>query len=92
MHRVAVNQFGRTYLYDMSQVHDGNALRNMAHYREVVSDEYIRQPKFVLQVLHQIDDLRLNGNVKRAHRLIRHDNLWIRRQCAGDPDALALPP
>ena len=36
------------------------------------------------------DDLRLNRDVQRGHSLVRDDQRRIERECAGDPDALAL--
>jgi hypothetical protein len=42
-----------------------------------------------LQVHHQVDDLRLDRDVQRRHRLVGHD-LGLERQRARDGDALAL--
>src|SRR5206468_2208158 len=43
MHRVLVDEFRRTNLDDMAEIHDGNAIRDVANHREIVSDEDIRQ-------------------------------------------------
>ena len=48
-------------------------------------------PSSLLQVLQQIDDLRLHGDVERGDRLVEHEELRIRRQRARDADALPLP-
>ena len=58
---------------------------------EIVGDEEVREPELVLQVLQQIDDLRLHGDVERGDRLVEHEELRIRRQRARDADALPLP-
>jgi hypothetical protein len=47
-------------------------------------------PKFPLQILEQIEDLRLNGDVEGGDRLVRNDQLRGRDQCAGDSDSLSL--
>ena len=43
-----------------------------------------------LQVLQQIDDLRLDRDVERRDRLVAHDQLRLDRERARDADALAL--
>ena len=63
---------------------------DVAHHREVVRNEKIRQPEFLLQILHQVDDLRLHGYVQRRDGFIAHHEFRLQRQRAGDADALAL--
>ena len=55
-----------------------------------MGDEQISDAALGLEVLQQIDDLRLHRNVQRAHRLIAHNQFRLHRQCARDADALAL--
>jgi hypothetical protein len=43
-----------------------------------------------LQVLQQVDDLRLDRHVERRHRLVADDQLRAPGQRPGDADALAL--
>ena len=62
----------------------------MTDHRQVVADEEIGQTEFVLQVAHQVQDLRLHGDVERRRRLIANDELGIGRKRARDRDALAL--
>ena len=57
---------------------------------QVVGDEQIGQVALFLQLLQQVDDLRLDGHVQRGDRLVADDELGIQRQRAGDADALAL--
>jgi hypothetical protein len=38
-----------------------------------VADEQIGQPELALQVLHQVDDLRLDRDVQRRDRLVADD-------------------
>ena len=55
-----------------------------------MGDEQIGQTELLLQILEQVDDLRLDRNVERRDRLVAHDELRIDRQRARDADALAL--
>jgi len=56
-----------------------------------VGDEEVRQAELVLQVLHQVDDLRLDRDVERRHRLVRDDEVGLDRQRPRNADALTLP-
>ena len=60
----------------------------MLHNGQIVRHKNIRQPVFFLQIHHQVQDLRLNGNVQRRNRLIADDKLRIQRQRAADADSL----
>ena len=55
-----------------------------------MSDEQVRQAKLGLQVVQQLEDLGLDGNVERRHWLVEHDQARFNGQRAGDPDPLAL--
>ena len=50
---------------------------------------YVR-PSCVLQLLEQVDDLRLDRDVEGGHRLVGDDQLGLERERPGDADALAL--
>ena len=50
----------------------------------------IIEAQLVAQVEEQVDDLGLDGDVERADRLVRDDQLWSGRQSPGDGDALPL--
>ena len=77
-------------LDDTSEVHDGDAVGDVPHEREIVRDEEVRQPEVPLQRLEQVDDLRPDRNVERGHRLVEHHHLRIERESAREADALAL--
>jgi hypothetical protein len=62
----------------------------VAHDGQVVGDEDVGQPELVLQLLHEVDDLRLHRHVQRGHRLVADQHLGVERDAAGDADALAL--
>ena len=52
-----VHVVGRTLLDDLSQVHDGDAVAQVPHHRQVVGDEQVGQPQPVLQFAQEVDDL-----------------------------------
>ena len=62
----------------------------MADHGKIVCDKNIRELEFVLQILHQVDHLRLDRNIQRADRFIRDDDLRIGRKRPRDSDALPL--
>ena len=55
-----VNGFTGTLLYDITQVHDRNPIRDVFYNREIVSDEQVCQFKFFLQIHEQVQDLALD--------------------------------
>jgi hypothetical protein len=80
----------RRDLHDPAEVHHRDARREVAHHREVVADEEVGEPELLLQVLEQVDHLRLDRNVERGDRLVADDELRVERERPGDADALAL--
>ncbi len=48
------------------------------------------EAELVLQVLEQVEDLRLDRDVERRDRLVADDQLRLERERAGDADPLAL--
>ena len=62
----------------------------MFDHSQVVGDEQVGQPALLLEVMQQIDDLRLHRNIQSAHRLVADDQLRFNSQCTGNTDALAL--
>ena len=78
-------------LHDLSQIHDSDAIRDVANHRQVVGDEQVGQIELRLKVLEQVDDLGLNGYVQGGDGLVGDDKLRLCRQRSGDADALPLP-
>ena len=77
-------------LDDAAEIHHADAARHVPDHGEVVADEEIGEAELVLQVAHQIEDLRLHGDIERRGRLVADDELGFGRQRAGDRDALPL--
>ena len=57
---------------------------------QVVGNEEIGQAELALQVHHQVEDLRLNGDIEGRNRFVGDDELRRERERARDPDTLAL--
>ena len=57
---------------------------------QIVRDEQIRQVPLALQLLQQIQDLRLDRHVERRDRLVGDDEIRVRGERARDADALLL--
>ena len=91
MPRGCIEVVGRRELDELPQVHHGDAVGDVPDDAQVVGDEDVREAELALQVLEQVEDLRLHGDVERGDRLVRHDELGIERERAGDADPLALP-
>nr|WP_308252847.1 hypothetical protein [Pseudonocardia sp. ICBG601] len=53
--------------------------------------EQVAQPQLALQLGEQVQHPGLHRDVEGGHRLVEHQQRRLRRQRAGDPDALALP-
>jgi hypothetical protein len=61
------------------------------HDRQVVGDEHQREVVAGLEVVEQVEDLRLHRHVEGGHRLVTDDQVGLHHQRPGDRDALALP-
>jgi hypothetical protein len=90
MARRAEQFLGRRDLDQAAEIHDADPRRHVAHDREVVADEQVGKPELLLEVAHQVEDLRLHRYVERRGRLVADDELRLRRQRTGDGDALTL--
>src|SRR5712691_8230261 len=73
-----------------AEIHHGDALAEVPHQREIVSDEQVGEAEALAQILKQIDDLRLDRDVEGGYGLVADDEFGIERESARDPDALAL--
>ena len=76
--------------HDLAGVHHLDALGHLGHHAQIVGDQDDRGAVGLLQVLHDVQDLRLHGHVQRRGRLVRDQDLGIAGQGHGDHHALAL--
>ncbi len=85
-----VEVFGIGHFDDFAEVHDGDAVADVFDYGEVVGDEEVAETHFLLEVEHEVEDLRLHGNIKGGYGLVADDELRLEGNGAGNADALAL--
>ena len=72
----------------------GKSLRNrrtgkIGHHPHVVGDEQDRGPHVISQLVQEVEDPRLDGDVERRRRLVGDDQLGAARHRHRDQDALA---
>jgi hypothetical protein len=77
-------------LDQLAEIHHRHAVADVLHHGEVVGDEQIGEAEAALQVLQQVDDLRLDRDIEGGDRLVAHDQVGIDGERAGDADPLAL--
>ena len=90
MNRVAEQRARRRQLDEAAGAHHGDAVGDVVDDREVVADEQVGEAELLLQVLEQVEDLRLDRDVERGDRLVADHHVGTQRQRARDADALAL--
>jgi hypothetical protein len=81
---------GGSHLDDAPEVHDGHAVAQVRDGAEVVRDEEQAHRELLLQLLEQVQDLRLDRDIEGAQELVAHDEVGLYGEGAGDADALAL--
>ena len=78
-------------LNDFSEIHDRHAMRRVTYRAEIVRDEQVGEMPLALQLLEQIENLRLNRHVECRDRLVSDNEIRIGSERAGNADALLLP-
>src|SRR5689334_5805679 len=80
----------RRQLHHLPEVHHEHTVGNVSNDSEVVGDEEICQAELVLEILKQVEDLRLHRDIERGHGLVADDQLRAEGEGARDPDPLSL--
>src|SRR3990172_1012610 len=75
---------------NLAKVHHCDPIRNVFDNAEIVGDKEVRQLKLFLQVLEQVENLRLDRDIKGRDRFIRNNELGSKSECPGNANALAL--
>ena len=88
--RAGEDIFGAAVLDQHAMPHHGHPVGDLGHHAEVVGDEHDGGAVPGLQLLEQLEDLRLGGDVERGGGLIGDDQRRLQRQRHGDHHALAL--
>ena len=92
MQRVAVKGVAVGQLDHPAEVHDGHSIGDVFHDRQVVGNEQKRQMELGLELLEEIEHLRLYRDVQCGHRLVGDHEVRLEDQRPCDPDPLPLPP
>ena len=90
MLRIGKHRLGIARLHDLAPLHDADRIRHVAHDAEIMGDQQQRHAIFGLQVLQQLQDLRLHRHVERRRGLIGNQQIGIIGERHGDHHALAL--
>ena len=91
MKRIGKNFLSGADFDDVSQVQHANSVGNVLDHAQVVSDKEVCASGMHLNILHEVNDLRLNRNVKGRYAFVGNNQLGFHDERAGDTDALALP-
>src|SRR5665647_2835198 len=75
---------------DDTVVHHRDLVADVLDHSKVVADEDRRNTQVLLEVHEQVEDLRLDAEVERTHRLVGDDEFWFAGECRGDTDSLPL--
>ena len=75
---------GSTHFHHLTAVKHSHTVSHIGDNTQVVGDEHNGVTKFLLQILDQLQDLRLNSNVQRSSRLVTNQDLRLTGQ--GDSD------
>ncbi len=81
---------GVALLHDGAEIHDDDAVGQVAHHREVVADEQQRGFEAVLNVGQQAGYRGLHRYIERRDRLVGDHHRRVAGEGAGDADALLL--
>ena len=74
------------------QVHNRDAVTNVAHHAQVMGDEEVGQIQLFLQVLEQVDDLSLNRDIQRGNRFAATMNFGSSARARAMPMRCRWPP
>ena len=88
--RMAVDVVGVRDLDDLPFAHHHDLVGDVLDDGEIVRDEDVGEPELVLQVLQQVQHLRLHRHVERRHRLVADQDVGLHREAARDRDPLPL--
>ena len=77
MQRLFEQHLDRRLLDLAAGIHDDDPLGGLGHHAEIVRDQHDGGAGLLLQLEHEIEDLRLDGDVERRRRLVGDQHLRI---------------
>jgi hypothetical protein len=88
--RLFVQVVGRGLLDQRPEVHDPDDVADVPHHRQVVRDDQEGEAEALLQLLEQVQHLRLDADVEGGDRFVGDEQVRLERDGPGDPDPLPL--
>ena len=79
MFRGGNNFPGGSKFDDFAEVHDHDAVTDVLDHSQIMGNEKISQAPLLLQILEEIDDLRLDRDIERADWFVANDQLRFDR-------------
>jgi hypothetical protein len=76
-------------LDDAAGIHDHDAIGDFGNDPHVMGDEHDRRAMIASELAHEVENLRLHGDVERGRRLIGDQECWVAGKRHGDHRALA---
>ena len=89
MARVVEDLLGRATLAVAAGVHDHDLVAHLRHDAQVVGDHDDGHAHLLLELLHELEDLGLDGHVKGRGGLVGNQDVRLAGKRHGDHDALA---
>ena len=80
----------RCEFHQFAQIHDGNPVADVLHHGQVVGNQEVGQPKIILEINHQVEHLRLDGDVEGRYRFVCDNEIRLQGQGPGNAETLAL--
>ena len=78
----------RGFFHDLARVHHRHPVGHFGDHAQVVGDEDDRGTHLGAQVAHQVEDLRLDGDIQRGGGFVRDQQVGLAGQRHGDHHAL----
>src|SRR5262245_60427762 len=90
MSGAAIDRLAVGKLHDAAQMEDHHAVRDLAHDREIMTDENERHAGERLKLHDKVDDLALDRDIECADSLVANDQLRSDNHSPRDTDTLIL--
>ena len=89
---IGENEFRRALLNDLSQVHHPDGMAHIPHGRQVMGDEQVGNAQLKLQILEEIHDLGLYGDIEGRYGFIEDNQRGPHDEGSSHGDSLPLTP
>ncbi len=76
--------------HDFAQIHHRDTVGQVPDHPQVVGNEQVGEPELLLQLLQQVDDLCLDGDVQGGDGLVADEQVRLEGEGSRDADPLAL--